>query len=101
MRKIYKKDALGYIKNKIRDNIQGWRSKTLNQAGKEVLINAIITTIPSYVMSVFNLRKTWCSEVNAMIGDFWWGLSNEGKKYPLEKMRHISKVKTYGWVRVP
>ncbi|KAL0462405.1 UNVERIFIED_CONTAM: hypothetical protein Slati_0128100 [Sesamum latifolium] len=34
--------------------IQGWNSKLLNQARKEVLIKSVLQSIPSYVMSCFN-----------------------------------------------
>lgn len=95
------KDVLVYIKNIIRENIQGWMSKTLNKAGKEVLIKGVITTVPSYVMNVFKLPETWCSEVNAMITDFLWGISRKGKKDPLEKMRRTTKVETYRWFSIP
>lgn len=38
-----KKKVLGYINNGIRDKINGWRTKNLNQARKEVLIKVVIT----------------------------------------------------------
>lgn len=76
-----KREALGYLKDRIKDKLNGWRTKTLNQAGKEVLIKSVITAIPSYVMSIFKLPKTWCSKINALIADFWWGHSTEGRKY--------------------
>lgn len=44
-----------------------------------MLIKVVITTIPTYAMSVFTLPKSWCFEINAMIVEFWWGVSNEGK----------------------
>lgn len=56
-----KTQALGYIKSRIRDKIQGGRTKTLIQAGKHVLIKAVITIISFYVMNVFKLPKTLCS----------------------------------------
>lgn len=31
-------------------------------------------------MSIFNLPKTWCSKINLMIADFWWGQTNTGRK---------------------
>lgn len=74
-----KRDALTYLKERVKAKIHSWRNKFLSNAGKEVLIKAIITAIPSYVMSILKLPDTWCAEVNAMITTFWWG-SNGGDR---------------------
>lgn len=66
-----KKEALGYLKTKIRDMLARWRLKILNQAGKERLMKATIMTIHTYMMSMFNLLKTWFFEINLLIVDFW------------------------------
>lgn len=69
-------DAFAYLKECIRDKIQSWRNQLLNNTGKEVLIKVVVTAIPAYVMNVFKLPTTWCSEVNTMIAKFWWGMNN-------------------------
>jgi hypothetical protein len=54
--------------------------KFLSQAGREILIKAVIQAIPTYTMSVFQLPKSLCTEINAMMGRFWWGAKeNESK----------------------
>lgn len=53
-----RRDALNYLKERISDKIQGWRNRLLNNVGKEVLIKAVITAIPSYAMSVFKFPAT-------------------------------------------
>lgn len=55
---VSRKEALGYLKNKIWDKLAEWRPKTLNQTEKDVLIKVVITVIPMYVMSVLQLPKT-------------------------------------------
>lgn len=74
------KEALGYLKARVRDKINGWRTKILNQAGKDVLIKLVITAKLTFVMSTFKLPKIWCLEINTMISDFGWGQTNEGRK---------------------
>lgn len=51
-------EALRFLKERIVNKLQGWRSKLLNNAGKEVLIKAVISAIPTFSMSVFKLLKT-------------------------------------------
>lgn len=64
-----------------------------NQAGKEILIKSMITAIPTYVMSIFKLPKTWCAEINTMIADFWWVRTNEGRKIHWRRWKILIKTK--------
>jgi hypothetical protein len=49
------------------------KEKFLSQARNEVLLKAVVQTIPTYIMSVFQLPKKLCSEINSMMSKFWWG----------------------------
>ena len=39
----------------------------LSQAGKVILIKAVIQAIPTYIMSVFKLPNTLCDEMTGMV----------------------------------
>ncbi|XP_059458269.1 uncharacterized protein LOC132187853 [Corylus avellana] len=68
-----KVSAFTNITGKIWERINGWKEKFLSQAGKEVLLKAVVQSIPTFTMSVFQLPKTLCKEINAMMAKFWWG----------------------------
>ena len=51
-------------------NLEGWKEKLLNQAGKEVLIKAVVQAIPSYVMSIVKFPKGFCKRLCSMGQDF-------------------------------
>jgi hypothetical protein len=58
------------IHNRVRKKLDGWKEKLLSQAGKEVLIKAVVQSIPTYSMSVFALPKTLCASLNSMMNHF-------------------------------
>jgi hypothetical protein len=44
----------------------GWKEKLLSQASREILIKAVIQSIPTYSMSVFILPKALCKKLNSL-----------------------------------
>jgi hypothetical protein len=42
---------------RILQRISGWKEKLLSIGGKEILIQAVLQSIPVYAMSVFNITK--------------------------------------------
>jgi hypothetical protein len=68
------------IKGRIWECMNGWKEKFLSQAGKEVLLKAVVQAIPTYTMSVFQLPKILCKDINSMMSKFWWGHKGNDKK---------------------
>ena len=68
-----KKSAFNGIKDRVGSRLQGWKEKLLSQAGREVLIKAVIQAIPTYAMRCFKFPKGLCSEISSMATRFWWG----------------------------
>ena len=69
-----KKESFNFIKEKIWRKLQGWESKQLYQARREVLVKAIIQAIPTFFMGCFKIPLGLCQEIEAMIKKFWWGV---------------------------
>lgn len=46
------------IKGRVQKKLEGWKEKFLSQAGREMLLKAVVQAIPTYSMSVFKLPKT-------------------------------------------
>ena len=75
-----KKKAFNRIKDQVGRKIAGWKGKLLSNAGREVLIKAVAQATPTYTMNVFKLPDSLCSELNSMMGGFWWGQRGREKK---------------------
>lgn len=67
-----KTSALAWLKERILAKLVGWKENLLNQAGKEVLIKAVIQAVPSYVMSIVRFPKNFCRNLCSQIATFWW-----------------------------
>jgi hypothetical protein len=82
------------IKDRIWKQLQDWKIKFLSQAGKEILIKAVIQAIPTYSIGVFRLPKTLCLEINALMQKFWWEHQENDKRihWMSWEKRGLSKV---------
>lgn len=65
-----KTSELGWIKERVVEKLEGWKENLLNQAGKEVLIKAVIQAIPSYAMSMVRFPKKIVESYVVMWRDF-------------------------------
>ena len=72
-----KKKSFSVIKERIWKKLKGWKEKLLSQAGREVLIKAVIQAIPTYTMSCFKLPKSLVQDIESLIRKFWWGYRGE------------------------
>ena len=68
------------VRERIAKRVTGWEEKLILKAGREVLIKIVAQAIPTYSMSLFQLPKTLCSDINSIMAKYWWGqTSNENK----------------------
>ncbi|XP_023879876.2 putative ribonuclease H protein At1g65750 [Quercus suber] len=86
-----KRASLAYIKDCIWSKLQEWKEKLLSQAGREVLLKAVVQAIPTYSMSCFKLPATLCHKIEIMIRKFWWG-----QRIHWVKWRTLCKPKAIG-----
>ena len=76
--------------------MQGWKEKLLSQAGKEVIIKAVVQSIPTYLISVFKLLVGLRKDIEAMIQKFWWGQGETKKKIYWVKWSALCLSKSVG-----
>ncbi|XP_057453159.1 uncharacterized protein LOC130745025 [Lotus japonicus] len=91
-----KTNCLDWVKERIMGKMEGWKESLLNQAGKEVLIKAVIQAIPTYAMAVVKFPKTFCSYLNAAVARFWWRNHGRDKGIHWKSWNCLSKRKSEG-----
>jgi hypothetical protein len=89
-------NSFAAVKGKIWDRMNGWKEKFLSQAGKEILLKAVVQAIPIYTMSVFLLPKVFCKELNAMMARFWWGHKEKDSRIAWMSWKKMGMAKERG-----
>ena len=78
------------------ERINRWKEKFWSQAGKKILLKAMVQDIPTYTISVFLLPKTLCHEINAMMTRFWEGHKKNEKKMAWMSLEKLGRGKDQG-----
>lgn len=52
----------------------------MSNAGKEMLLKAVLQAIPTYTMGIFLLPQNITSKLNVMFKKFWWGTNGGNTK---------------------
>ena len=91
-----KKESLIFIKERIWGKLQGWKEKLLSQAGREVLLKAIVQAIPTFAMSCFRLPVSLCHDIEVMIKKNFWGQRGDRRKIHWKRWETLCLPKCKG-----
>nr|XP_048334847.1 uncharacterized protein LOC125423747 [Ziziphus jujuba var. spinosa] len=84
------------IKERVWHKLEGWNGKLLSRGGKEILLKAVIQSIPTYTMSCFKLPKKLIKDLSGLMTRFWWG-SYAGKRgIPWKNWMQLTQPKSQG-----
>eukprot|EP00253_Pinus_taeda_P035368 PITA_35368 len=61
---------------KLKSKLAGWAFRTLNIAGRVVLVKSVLQAIPIYPLSIIAAPKGACSKIKELYGKFIWGGPN-------------------------
>lgn len=86
---------MGYLLDRAKKKMQGWKEKILSFACKEVLIISVIQHIHVYAMALFKLPKDLLVQTERMIHKFWWTGVNDSSKVHWIRWGKMTKAKQY------
>ncbi|XP_057426601.1 uncharacterized protein LOC130720036 [Lotus japonicus] len=91
-----KSQSLNWIMERVQDKVAEWKESLLNQAGKEILVKAVIQAIPTYAMTILKFPMSFCKKLNALVGNFWWSRNHNKRGVHWRKWEEITKSKAEG-----
>ena len=77
--------------------LQGESDKGIfSQAGREVMLKAVVQAIPTFAMSCFKLPMDLCKDIEMQIRKFWWGERGGQRKIHWKNWATLCKTKADG-----
>ena len=75
-----KRDVFTGLVDKIRQSSQSWTTRFLSGAGKHVLLQSILTSLPTHSMSSFKFPISLCNRIQSFLTRFWWDSAPDKRK---------------------
>ncbi|KAJ1704421.1 hypothetical protein LUZ63_004200 [Rhynchospora breviuscula] len=95
------RDLFQGLIEKIDKKLAGWKFKLLSRAGRLTLVTSVLSSIPTFYMSVFRLPSWVIKEIDKRRRSFLWGKSNNnGKGIPLLAWDRVCLPKVVGGLGV-
>ena len=91
-----KMELFNMVKERIWKLLHAWNDNVFSIGGKEVLLKAVVQSIPTYVMSCFRLPIGFCNRLESMMANFWWGTNKDGSKVHWKRWKLLCKSKFEG-----
>ena len=87
--------------DRLKNKIQAWGAKWLNRAGKVILMNSVLASLPIFQCSVLLAPKTITNKISELLRRFLWeGGRNNDKKLHLVSWDKVLKPKMEGGLQI-
>ncbi|WMV38316.1 hypothetical protein MTR67_031701 [Solanum verrucosum] len=94
------KDIWSGVIEKSEKKLASWKSQYLSSGGRLTLVNSVLDSLPSYMMSVFPAPASVTERLDAIRRNFLWKGSEDKKKYHLVKWEELIQSKRGGGLSI-
>jgi hypothetical protein len=84
------------IEERIEKELRSWKGKYLWLGGRLVLINYVLSSLPMFMLSFFEVPKGVLEKIDYFRSRFFWQHDSQKKKYRLTKWSIMSQPKDQG-----
>ena len=91
-----KKDLFTAIVDRIRQRASSLLTRFLSRAGKLTMLKSVLTSIPTFSMSCFELPVSLCKRIQSVFTRFWWDNPNGKRKMAWVAWDKLTKPKAGG-----
>ena len=71
------------IIEKMEKRLSGWKQLYLSKGGRLILLKITLSSLPTYLLSLFTIPKAMAARIESIQRNFLWGSFEESFKYPL------------------
>ena len=75
-----KRDLFSSVVDRIKQKARSWTNNFLSSAGKLVMMQSILTAVPSYSMTCFEMPVSRCKRIQSAVTRYWWNNNNSARK---------------------
>lgn len=76
--------------------IKDWKSRMLSQAGKLTLVRSVVQSIPTYLMTCFEVPDNIIQKIEGEIARFLWGQKGDEKRIHWLRRERLCRPKGEG-----
>jgi len=88
------------VLERIEKRLSSWKGKNLSTGGRLTLINSVLSSIPLYMMSFFEIPKGVRKKLDYFRSRFFWQCDEHKKKYRLAKWDILCQPKDQGGLEI-
>lgn len=84
------------VREKIAKKVIGWKERLISKAGREIFIKTVAQAVSTYMMSIFNIPKQICEDINSLLARYWWGQLRDEQRVHWMSWKRLCNPKKMG-----
>src|SRR5438105_1492534 len=85
-----------HVEERFQESLSCWKSKLLSVGGRLVLINSVLSSLPMFMLSFFEIPKEVLKRLDFYRSRFFWQSEEHKNKYRLTKWSVVCTPKDQG-----